>query len=169
MKLLILLCFVVFSNVSSNAQKKEIIRQEIGLIFLSSFSTYDSSGKFNHGIEYFNATDDYFIPLKKYKKTSNPIELFKSDNLKKGFILFSYAQRSKIIENATEYNNNLDSSSCYFTPTFKLIAVKIKYKILSHSEASFCNGNNSIIFSDSRLIRFSYNSWGRKIIDIKPL
>ena len=151
------------------SQKKEGMREEIGLIFFSSFHTYDSSGRFNHGIDYFNATDDYFIPLKNYKKYSNPIELFRSDNLKKGFILFSYPQRNKIIKRAAEYIDISDSTSCYFTPTFKLLAVRIKYKVLSNSEATFCNGNNTIIFSNNRHIKFSYHSWSNKIIDIKIL
>ena len=169
MKLPILSCFILLCSLSSVAQKKGVIKKERGLIFFSNFYTYDSMGKFNHGIEYFESTDDYFIPLKKYIKSENLIKLFVTGNLNKGFALFSYPQRNRIIKSASEYASNKDSSSCYFQPTFKLLAVRIKYKILSHNEASFCNDNNSIIFSDNRQIKFSYNSWSRKIIDIKSL
>lgn len=160
---------MLLCSLSSIAQKNEVIREETGLIFFSSFHTFDSSENFNHGIEYFDATDDYFIPLRKYKKCDNLIKLFESGNLKEGFILFSYSQRNRIIKKASEYASNTDSSSCYFKPTFKLLAVRIKYKVLSQNETSFCNNNNSIIFSDNRQIKFSYNSWSRKIIDIKLL
>ena len=160
---------MLLCSLSSVAQKKEVIREETGLIFFSSFYTYDSTGKFYHGIEYFDATDDYFIPLKKYKKSENPIKLFVSSNLKKGFVLSSYPQRNRVIKSATEYTLNTDRSSCYFRPTFKLLTVRIKYKIVSYSEASICNKNNSIIYSDNRLIRFCYYTASREIIDIKPL
>lgn len=169
MKITLILNFLFVVSISGTAQTKNKIIEKTGLIFFSSFYTYDSSGKFNHGIDYYDATDDYFIPIRNYSKSSKPIDLFRTDNLNKGFIMFSYPQRNRIIKRAFEYTANTDSSSCYFSSTYKLLLVKIRYLIISHNEATFCNDNKSIIFSKNRFIKFSYNGWGRKIIDIKPL
>ena len=150
-------------------RKEPIIKEEIGLIFVSDFSPYDSAGNTRHGLEYMDATNDIFLPIKNYRKDLAPLELFKTNNLKKGFWLGYFNGRESVIKIARRYENNLDSSSCYFAKTFGLLLVRIKYKVEWRADYTFCDKNQIEISSANREIFFSYRTWSVKILEVEHL
>jgi len=161
----------MFIGTLSFAQKaKKVVKEKVGLIFISSFTPFDSTGFGSSDTIYMKATEDIFIPIRKYWKADSVFELFKTDNLIKGFWLGNYKERKQVLSYAQyEYISNVDSSSCYYSSSFRLMPVKLRYRVLWYGQANNCNQNKIEILSSDRVIKFSYNTWTIEIISITPL